>query len=332
MAFNKNAKDELINRLTKIGVEGVDVNTFHSFGYRIIGQVTEKKPDVYKVREKFIQKELNKICDTNSNLLRKLVYYFAFYLNEHKAPEKFNNLDEYLKYNKAGGLKTLDGKYVKSLQEVHIANYLYLKCIKYKYEEKYTHDTATKDYRQYKPDFYLTDYDIWLEHFAMKRDSSGNYHSIFDGYMDGYNWKINLHKKYGTRLISTFSYQFDDGSIDSVLEKTLKDEAVLFGERTNNEIIADLKNHNKVTISKFSDLLSEFISLCKSSQNNPVNLLDKQSNLNNDRNVAFLEILNPIYDAYQKELEDNETIDFDDMIADSCQNLKENINLKSKLE
>ena len=43
-----------------------------------------------------------------------------------------------------------------------IANFLYLNGISYKYEEPYVYETADNDYSQYKPDFFLPDYNIYI--------------------------------------------------------------------------------------------------------------------------------------------------------------------------
>ncbi|WP_188505986.1 hypothetical protein [Parapedobacter pyrenivorans] len=43
-----------------------------------------------------------------------------------------------------------------------IANFLYLNGIEYEYEKPYPHGAI-----MYRPDFYLKDYDIYLEHFGV---------------------------------------------------------------------------------------------------------------------------------------------------------------------
>lgn len=320
LAFNRNAMELLKKRLADTGIKGVDVNTFHSFGSRIIRKVKGKAQDVLftekpRAREEYIQSKFHMLLSDNINYLRKAVNYFAFYLNEDKPESEFENLDELLKHNKSGDLRTLDGNYVKSLQEVKIGNFLYLNSINYEYEKRYIYDTADRDYRQYKPDFYLSDYDIWLEHFAMNKDSEGKLDSIFPGYMDGYKWKIETHEKYGTHLICTFSYQFHDGTIYDELNRMLEEANVLQVKRSKDSMLEDLENYYAVTISKFTVLLATFLSLIKSSGVNPKALLEEQKGLNNERNMAFLEIFIPIYKDYQKELRDKKSIDFDDMIA-----------------
>lgn len=57
---------------------------------------------------------------------------------------------------------TIQGERVKSVEELMIANFLYLNGIEYEYEKPYPHGDI-----MYRPDFYLTDYDIYLEHFGV---------------------------------------------------------------------------------------------------------------------------------------------------------------------
>ncbi|MGO4816719.1 helicase IV, partial [Cupriavidus sp. 2MCAB6] len=66
-----------------------------------------------------------------------------------------------------GRVRTARGETVKSQEEAMIANWLFFNGIEYRYEEPYKHRTANEDYRQYKPDFYYPDLDLYHEHFAL---------------------------------------------------------------------------------------------------------------------------------------------------------------------
>ena len=65
---------------------------------------------------------------------------------------------------------------VKSEEERIIANFLYMNGINFKYESKYrdgNYETPKGSYstiRSYTPDFYLPDYDIYIEHFGVDSD------------------------------------------------------------------------------------------------------------------------------------------------------------------
>ena len=67
---------------------------------------------------------------------------------------------------------TLSNVRVKSFEELEIANFLTKHGVKFCYERPYKVWTQTGEYRQYRPDFYLPDYDIYIEHHAL--DERGN--------------------------------------------------------------------------------------------------------------------------------------------------------------
>ena len=98
-----------------------------------------------------------------------------------------------------------------------IANHLFMLGVTYQYEADYEHETRTPDYGQYKPDFYLPDCGIYLEHWGIDRD--GNTAPSVDKkkYHEGMEWKRGVHEKYGTRLdrdvlLRTYRRPFADGS------------------------------------------------------------------------------------------------------------------------
>ncbi len=82
-------------------------------------------------------------------------------------------------------------------------------------------------YRQYEPDFYLTEYDIYLEHFGI--DRRGNTAPFVDKttYNEGIAWKRDLQKQHNTKLIETYSYYHQEGRLLKELERILKEENIV---------------------------------------------------------------------------------------------------------
>tara|TARA_Y100001958_G_C21248267_1_gene580776 strand:+ start:5758 stop:8250 length:2493 start_codon:yes stop_codon:yes gene_type:complete len=326
LVFNDLASKVVIERLKKINITEVNIKTFHSYGNQIIRQTSEKAPEILftydREKKEFIQDLFSACMRQNSQYLQNVVFYFSFYLEENKDPQEFENINEYLEYNRSGNLRTFDGNYVRSQQELKIANYLCLNSINYEYEKPYEFDTATKTHSQYRPDFYLTDYGIYLEHFAMNLDADNGYVSIFDGYLDQHYWKTRQHKKNGTKLVSTFSYQFKDGTVFSELKKNLKLHNVVFKKQSDKEILKMIKKNNDKVIYKFTDLLLNFMSLLKSSRKSLNSL--KETYKDDARNIAFIKIFEPIFSIYQDHLKKEKAIDFDDMITNSTDALRKN--------
>ena len=91
--------------------------------------------------------------------------------DEYRNPKDFF---EYLFLNEK--LKTYNGDEVKSQEERSISNFLFLNGIKFEYEALYKNGeyikpkNSYKTIRGYMPDFYLPDYDIYIEHFGVDKD------------------------------------------------------------------------------------------------------------------------------------------------------------------
>ena len=62
------------------------------------------------------------------------------------------------------------GDVVRSHGERLIADFLFLNGVTYEYERPYVHDVADARHCQYRPDFYYPDIDVWHEHWALDRD------------------------------------------------------------------------------------------------------------------------------------------------------------------
>lgn len=341
LAFNKNAQEELKNRLSDLKIEKVVIKTFHSFGWDTYKQSTSSKKELIfadrnESRSKFIQESINNLfLKENGVLTTDFIHYFAYLLDEPKpkSREEVKNLThkEYINYLKEGDMRSLNGFYLKSKQEVVIANFLYLNSIEFEYEKKYTHQEPFSQRNQYKPDFYLSEYNIWLEHFALNKNSEGQLESHYDGYKDDYEWKIKKHEAHNTELISTFSYQFSGGDkkFRQTLKRLLIDNGIEIKKLSLKDTIRDIKKHKGPTITKFAQLFETFLSLVKSSEEDPVQLYKKQLGDEGHRNKKFLELFIPIYDRYQKKLGTNH-IDFDDMIGLASKAMKESKIEKNK--
>lgn len=245
-----------------------------------------------------------------------------------KLREEYNLLSEdelrNLLWNKEEKI-TYKGEKVKSLEELMIANFLFVNGINYEYERDYCVKTRDKNHTQYKPDFYLNDYDIYLEHFAIDKD--GNTPPFFSKleskkYKDGIEWKRELHKKHNTKLIETYSYFNADGLLIEKLAKLLKDTGIEAKPISPEELVDHINVlKSKSEFLEFIKILKTFLKLFKSNNfgDEQLQVFKKQaSNLKNhfqrEREVLFFEMFEPLYNFYQKELKEKNHIDFDDMI------------------
>jgi DNA helicase IV len=361
LAYNRNVMHELKERISSFGNKNIkrdlekvaknSVKTFHGYGFRQIkgkksADFIEKKSDFeseYKIKK---GKELDKIIAelfTNKEFKDNLLTYFSEYFFTYKDYFKdIENYDDYIKYIRNIGQVTLNGNYMRSYEEIEIANYLFINGIKFEYEKEYegqylyeseNADFSIKDKnhqkrrsdKKYHPDFYLTDYKIYLEHFALnKQNEAPSFFKNPQGYYEQYLEKIKVHKNNKTKLITTFSWEKSEGNLLKNLEKKLKKHKVKFKKMNNKELMKIFKSSGK--LSRFTELVSTFLSHYKSNELTDKVIKNRIIVINGDNNkrrcLVFLELFLQIFEKYQSSLKKEKSIDFDDMIIEGRKKLE----------
>ncbi len=326
LSFTGRAVDELTERIHKtFPNKKIKAQTFHSFGLSIIGEALGKRPDLAftstSSRQKFLDEQFNlQLKDTD--YLHCAIEYFAYYFKPIVLEPSFQTLDEYYKYSRTEQHLTLKKEYLKSQQEVMIANFLYMNGINYEYEKPYKYDTSNKDYSQYKPDFYLSDYGIYIEHFGIDREGRTHFTQNKEQnriqsskYQLDMSWKRGMHSQHQTPLIETFSYEFSERDWKEKLTSKLKKYNVEFSSRNKEEITLDLKSGSNVK--EISQLFGVFLGLAKSNGYSVEKIQDIVLQRNNSREMAFFDIFAPIFLSYEEYLNNHNKIDFDDMLIKS---------------
>jgi DNA helicase-4 len=320
LAFNTGAAKELAERCKdRLGVE-IQASTFHALGNQIVGAVEPAVPTLSRLaldRQYFSQ-----FLDTVVGELRadkgawkKTRTFILGHLNPYKPESEFNTLADYVSYIRTVELRALSGDLVKSFAELDIANFLFFNGVKFEYEKRYPHESI-----RYQPDFYLTDYDTWLEHFGIDRKGNtapfidrGNYHREME-------WKRGSHAQNNTKLLETYSWQRSEGILTTQLNDLLKKEGVTYAPRSQEEIFKALQEAGYTT--QLAVLVETFLSHFKSNQMSLSDLARKaKASSNSVRAKAFTELFQFFLERYQSEL-DSKTpreIDFNDMILSATQ-------------
>ncbi|MFC4559383.1 UvrD-helicase domain-containing protein [Virgibacillus kekensis] len=360
ISFTKKATDEMQERISQKLNIGVEAKTFHKLGLDIISKKFGYRPDVFQDIDEILDNYLSNELIKDTKSMSQIITFFGYYLNIPKDMEEFENLGEAQDYyrnidletlrskvlSKTNELKrqkvTIQGERVKSIEEVIIANFLYLNGINYEYERVYPYASSDPYRKKYRPDFYLSDYDLYLEHFGITKDCRVPWLSEVEEkkYLEGIKWKRGFHNKNNTTLLETYSYYNKDGVLLSELEKILKSSGVAFSEIDYGQVYENLfaaDNGNKY-FTEFKKLIKTFIGLYKSKGF----LEDQFRQLHQDgrkiennflkrRTELFLSIVKPIYEKYQKYLKESDQIDFNDMInlaTDIVQNEETDLNFK----
>lgn len=319
LAFNRDAADEMKGRIKKILDADVPASTFHALGLRIVAEVEGKKPALAKIAEdssqfkQFIKETIEALlCDP---LTTRLVSdYFQSFFAPYKSQFDFDDIGDYYKYVKTHGSLTLNGEYLKSYEEVEIANFLTLHGVKYQYESDYPIDTASVSYRQYQPDFYLPEYDLYIEHFGVGRDGRVAPHVDQQAYLSGMKWKRSVHQDHGTKLIETYSYQKREETLISSLETALLAHGVKLELIDPKIILQKLNATNQ--FDPMTNLMATFLNHFKGGSYT-IEQVYEQAGVRgeiNPRFGAFLALFEKVLEKYESYLATEGTVDFNDMI------------------
>jgi DNA helicase-4 len=325
LAFNKDAAQELQERgaqsLARLGMTGVKINalTFHSLGLKIIGGATGKKPSVPKWATKadLGLEKLGVIVDTlkdRSDEFRTKWDLFRLVFGRDHSTAPLRDVAEAFDREGEARLITLNGEHVASQEERLIANWLFYNGVEYAYERPYEHDTATADHRQYVPDFYYPQLNLYHEHFAF--DAEGQAPAHFVNYAEGAEWKRKTHANYGTQLIESTSHQLRTGEIFAHLSQELTSRGVELDPDPDRPIpdsgLVPLDHIDMVKV------LRSFISHYKSNSLTAAMLYERYDTLPISvfkfRYKMFLELAIPVIEGWDAALKEDRGIDFEDMI------------------
>ena len=244
---------------------------------------------------------------------------FSYLLNNRvvsKSEFEFNTEEEYNEYLAVNPPVTLLNEKVKSYGEMEIANFLYQNGIKYIYEKPYEVDTRTYAHSQYHPDFYLPDYNVYIEYFGInKKGEVPKYFKGRDGksatqlYSESMTWKRQTHKTNNTNMIECFAYEKLDGNLLDELKRKLEDFSIPLNNISAEELWGEISNGEGSVMEGVIELFETLINFIKSNNYNisDVRNLNKSgSNVKNNELILYL--LEPIFDSYCKDLIKNNMI------------------------
>ena len=322
LAFNRKAAAEIAARLPG-DLSAAHVRTFHGFGRRVIADVEKAKPAMAEFVGEFelpdtLKDILNELLDDpqESDATANLI---ASYHGAYESAFDFDTQDEYDMYIRSVELRTLSGVRVKSFEELEIANYLTRHGVRFCYERPYPKRTQTQEYRQYQPDFFLPDYDIYIEHHAL--DEWGRPPRGWKGYKERVEWHRRTHRKYGTKLIETYSWQHRKGILLDRLGERLEREGVRFERISQRELVLELARQ---LIDWLARLLEKFLNHVKTNGLSPEELRDRASKQGTLwRNEAFLEVFEQVRSRYEQRLRAEGKLDFHDLINRAARYIRE---------
>lgn len=260
LSYTNAAKNEMTDRINAMGIN-LQASTFHALGRRIILDVERKEPSVENNPVQIVREYLKNVSD--KGFMQRIILFIhlfgdvSYFYGDSEPEEKPQDHEVYENKNLSREnlltevekeytvkKKTLKGKYVKSIEEATIANFLFLNGIEYEYEKHYPYDIKNNRRKKYAPDFYLSEYDIWWEHFGIDQKRRAKWLSPKEErkYLEGIEWKRKLHKSKRTKLIETYSWMNKGGHFWRYLTEILKENGVRLNPIDCTEIYEALKD------------------------------------------------------------------------------------------
>lgn len=344
ISFTNKAVSELRERINEQLHIACPITTFHSVGYTILRKAeTDGKRVVdggcmYKVISEYLKGRVL----SNTELVEKLIMFFGSYFS---APYEGEDLNGYFKFvakadfstlkshlheyaqqiidRKTQQMQTLNNENLRSIEEVRIANFLYMNNIEYEYEPLYQYRILDAN-KPYTPDF-----KIWqdgkvtyIEHFGITEDGfNGRYsEEELSRYKSRINDKVLLHRRHKTDLIYTFSVYRDKRDCLEHLQEQLLQKGYRLVKRPAGKVYRKLVDSEESKyITRLALLICTFIGNFKT-QGFKVDRFDEfKVKVKNVRTKLFLDICVTCYLEYQKFLRENNCIDFQDMINESAE-------------
>lgn len=151
ISYTRKAIGELQERINQGLKIPAKICTFHAFAFDIVKKFSVEPPEINFSSYEIIFEMLEKTIFNNKHLMRNLVLFLGYYFDLEEDVFKFKDMNQYHLYKAAqdyetlkSGLgeyvkkveqqrskrvKTLTGEFLRSVQEVQIANFLYLNGI-----------------------------------------------------------------------------------------------------------------------------------------------------------------------------------------------------------
>ena len=358
LAFQNKAAKEIKDRLYNRFNIDVKIKTFHSLGLEILNNsLVNPKLKFGDNFDANYNKFINNIFDRmkiNPPFQSEIVRYMELFGDEEQIKNKidFEEKEDFHLYMRNLTYVTLNGTKVKSEGERAIMNCLLShkingKDIKVLYESPAKWMEYEKDgqINTPKPDFFLPEYNIYIEHWALnEKDRVPDW---FGGenptktYKNSMNLKKEAFKKqtqyslietsYGEFKQTNFIETFKKKLISEIKRKNPNSEVIL-SQIEYHQLVNKVWKECKKSIERLPKDVAIFIIKAKTNGLTPQNIHNRlEVEKWSPKQKAFAEIALTIYTEYEKELKQTNEIDFSDMINQAVVELKNNKSLYENL-
>ncbi len=312
-------------------IENLTIRTFHSLCYKIMQNYGVKEFDnKFKIISEDKKKDddpmlafaaaessfevfhkiLIRECEKNDYLLT-LKKYILDYVVDKIHTEKFKSLNL---YPDGKIYTTLRGEKVRSKSEQFIADWLFRHSIGYQYEPQIN----IKDF-DFKPDFYIEDANIYLEHVSNKSYPSKN--------------KAEQFKKGNILCVRTYEKMTEDSALFSYeLDKIIKGR---LSENYKSDRILSYQEEFSRYQEEVKDFIYQSIRICDMLKVEGCNwdkIFEKSQEDQHERIRIFYAIAMPLVKEFVGYCTNKSYLDFNDLISRTVLLFKKNKDILQKFQ
>ena len=316
--FTTKAAEEMQERLERdFGITGVEVTTLHSFGYKVIKERQDVRPDVFNDD------------DQMSGVPEKFYDHFTEFLFYSELPNisesDFESREEFVARLKRASYKTLRGESVKSRPEKLIADFLHTHQVEYRYEkraEAINSATIDDDKDAYRPDFYIPSAEVYIEHFGIDENAEVAewFSTTSEEYTEKIHWAREQFAEVDAELVETYQFEFDAGHLRRALEHRLSLHDVQLERLSYEELVDETYEIHEQDLPVW-EKLSRFIELARTFQIAPGEIPDRLSR-SQPAQYHFGSCGGLLLYMYEGKLRETNSVDFQDMIHQATQLLE----------
>jgi len=338
IAYQRKAVEEIERRLReRYNLGNVEVKTFHKLGKDILEESGKefRRTDIIDQNKKHeIMQNIFKHKVKNEPEYYDLFLKFVKTLHDKEIMEGDKTKDDVLTYARERTYFSIDNTRVNSRAEKEILDFF----LTNKLNEKATSVKYEPDIDGFRPDFYLPEYDIFIEHWALNKN--GEVPEWFSQTTQEYRTAMDLKKKWfsghGKLLVETFAYEYDEGNPERFIEILKTRMIAKLQAKYDRDFKFTLKSYEEIVDVAWQsyrtpvDDIVNFITTAKTYGLVPERIADR---LRKDKwtrkQLAFGNLTLPIYFAYEEDLQEHGKIDFEDMINRAIAELEKSPNLRA---
>lgn len=325
IAYQNKDANEIEQRLhNRYGIADVKVSTFHKLGKEVLEKSGKKigRTDIVDANKKheIIKKLFGNKLQTEPDYY-KLFLQYAKTLHD-KDEQDFESKEESLQYLQKQTYFSINRTAVRSRAEKEIMDFF----LTNKLNDKPITIVYEPDLPDFRPDFCIPEYDLFIEHWALNKQ--GKVPSWFgkttEEYKKEMEWKKQWFAKNNKLLVETFTYEYDEKNPDGFLE--ILRNRVIEKLRTRYEGVFEFipltyKEVVEVAWGQYKDPADEIVNFVTIAKTYGISPEEIARRLNTGKwfrkQLALGNLAVRIYYPYQEHLKKESKIDFEDMINEA---------------